>query len=388
MEELSEAIELHYARTRPTKESKSAQQRVFNYIERCTGYLQTSESDGSNMKRILKGTSPVFIEKSTFSVFVFGSKSDGTSSPASDIDIGVYLNFKVSRSHKRGLLLKLSQIVSKHDPSRSLLVKCLLRARYPIIKIYDFESRDTINVSIADCFCFQRNELIKRYIAHHTATVSKVLPAEDCINKLIVFIKHWSKARGINNAYAGYLNSFGFVVLIIKFIQWFELRKLRKNKKRKWNLAEILIEFYSFYVIKFDWSVHCVSIARRFTEDDYKDRDGMIFDYKLNPYIALQIIDPMNVKNNVAKNVNVSRTQHIKYEFIRAVQICESNKDGLFRKLCDTNTDLVENCEVQFDVDGNLHVDYNNFEFSYKRGKDTRYQTDPNAKYVLTALPK
>eukprot|EP01084_Bolivina_argentea_P199086 340724_1 len=202
MEDFTKAIETHYTATRPDKRAQLAKETIFSYIEKCSRILQASESDKMDRTRVLTHIPASFIKTTKWTVFIFGSQSDGTSSPSSDIDIAILLNFKNTRKDKEHLLLKLSQIISKLDPNKSLLVKCILRARYPIIKMYDIKSHDHMNVSIADRFCYQRNELIKSYIAHHTSVWSKILKSDECIKKLIVFVKHWSKTRGINGAYS------------------------------------------------------------------------------------------------------------------------------------------------------------------------------------------
>eukprot|EP01083_Nonionella_stella_P061715 160754_1 len=342
MEELSKAIETHYAQTRPDKKSQLVKENIFNLIEKCCGLLHDSESDKTNPTRVLRRIPAAIIEVMRWDVFVFGSKTTGTSnsSPSSDIDIGISIDFKgtsfkLSESDREGLLFRLSQIISTHDPHNSLLIKDILHARYPIIKMYDIKSHEHLNVSISDDYCYERNELIKTCIAHHTSIWSKVVQSDECIQKLIVFVKHWSKMRGINGAYAGYINSFGFVVLVIKFVQWFEPTKL---KEKQWNLGEILYEFYVFYASKFDWDRHCVSINHKFTKYIHITiLYYRIFDKKVHPHYNLHIVDPVNINQNIARCVGAPQAKQIKFEFIRCVRIFEYNKNGkwLFFSLCD-----------------------------------------------------
>jgi len=63
------------------------------------------------------------------------------------------------------------------------------------------------------------------------------------VRKLIVFLKKWSKVRGINNSYHGYLNSFGFTLLILKFIQSSETQGLLQHRR---SAADLVSGFFEF----------------------------------------------------------------------------------------------------------------------------------------------
>eukprot|EP01083_Nonionella_stella_P258460 883426_1 len=125
MQELSQKIELHYLRTRPEEELQTKKEKLYQYIQQCVHTLQDNESDINNKYRILKHISASKIDSSSWTVFKFGSESDGTSLPTSDIDIGVYINFKNKRKDKEKLLYKLSKNISENDKKESLLVKLI-----------------------------------------------------------------------------------------------------------------------------------------------------------------------------------------------------------------------------------------------------------------------
>ena len=42
------------------------------------------------------------------------------------------------------------------------------------------------------------------------------------MRRMIIFIKYWTKQNGINDAPHHYMNSFGFTIMFIKFIQFID----------------------------------------------------------------------------------------------------------------------------------------------------------------------
>merc|ERR1711933_229451 len=114
-----------------------------------------------------------------------------------------------------------------------------------------------IDVSIADRFCLKRTKLINEILCHYEGKFG--LP----MKRLIVFIKHWSKVRMINNSYKCYLNSYAYTLLIIKFIQ----HLLDDNKHIIYfnkSLSFFVFSFFEFYLFKFDISKHEVAIFNPF----------------------------------------------------------------------------------------------------------------------------
>merc|ERR1711902_318502 len=236
--------------------------------------------------------------------FKFGSESWGTSCGDSDVDMGISLNFRNKRFDKTYILKTLSQIISENDKNGWLRVQPLLNAKYPIIRIYHIKfNYIKIDISIADRFCLKRNKLICDLINYYENKLN--LP----IKKLIIFIKYWSKKRGINNSYKCYLNSFGFTLLIIKFIQYL----VNKNKHIIYynkSLSNLVFEFFQFYVHKLDITKYAVSI-----------NDDSIFNKKQSNHNILEIIDPVNAENNIAQNVGYYQYDHISSEFNRSIDI-------------------------------------------------------------------
>merc|ERR1719412_2332622 len=173
----------------------------------------------------------------------FGSAAWGTAWRQSDFDVAIRLNFPNKISDKKFVLSQLSRVISENDQNGVLMVHSLLHAKYPIIRVHHIRLKHIkFDISIADRYCMARNQLITEYIEYFEYEYG--IP----MKKLIVFIKHWSKQRGINNAYRCYLNSFGFTLLILQFVQTLVANKNICNK----TISFFVYEFFAFYSYDFD----------------------------------------------------------------------------------------------------------------------------------------
>ena len=88
------------------------------------------------------------------------------------------------------------------------------------------ETWGNFTLSIADRFCSRRdafiNDILRKFDEGFNISVKP----------LIVFIKYWSKQKGINNAYYCYLNSFGYTLLVIKFLQYYCYHTHQQSKPK------------------------------------------------------------------------------------------------------------------------------------------------------------
>lgn len=316
LSDLTTEIETYYRQTRPFREHVEEKEKLFKYIADSVSYLHREYM--ADLKEIKNGTPPSFkMTKQKFlenmsrsqtsnkpwSVFKFGGESWGISGRESDTDIAIRLNFRNNRSDKKFLLNELSQFISNNDNNGVLMVQSILNAKYPIIRIHHLQFKYIkFDISIADRFCFKRNKLILEYIEHFQYKYN--IP----MKQIIVFIKYWSKQRGINNAYHCYLNSFGFTLLIIKFIQSLVVDR-NKNIHNK-PLSYFVYEFFVFYALKYDQSKHGICITSEY-----------VFDKKRDLNCLMEVIDPVNYENNVAQKVGYYQYTRTKSEFVRSLDI-------------------------------------------------------------------
>eukprot|EP01084_Bolivina_argentea_P297588 512701_1 len=98
--------------------------------------------------------------------------------------------------------------------NKTFVIQPILHARYPIITIDNRRINIKMDISICDDYCVENTrdiilEYINKYIAYGYP-----------MRKFIIFIKYWSKRRYINDSPNRFINSFGFTLMAIKYIQY------------------------------------------------------------------------------------------------------------------------------------------------------------------------
>jgi len=334
---LEAEIEHHYISTRPPQPVVEEKNKLVTYISDAVEYVQDSLKDeikaGKYSREDEKGH---FLEnmaqkqaghKRTWSVFKFGSETWGTSCGDSDVDIAIGLNFRNSRFDKKFVLKSLARVISEGDKDEQLRVKPLLHATYPIIKIHHIQEKSIkLDISIADRFCKRRQDIIRDIIDFYEKRYG--LP----VRKLVIFIKYWSKIRGINNSYKQFLNSFGFTLLILKFIQSLEEQCLPQFKA---SVVPLVFAFFQFYTSHYNLYAYSVSVIDPKDRDRFKSnrlkRNG-IFEPRIREMWPsgpmMEVMDPANDWNNVAMNVGPHQYDRMSVEFKRACHILSEASMG------------------------------------------------------------
>ena len=365
MNEFSNDINTYFLRSRGDSNQIIESEKLKNYIIDCGKWLQ--KSCETKLKRHIKETNSnrrrnnnnnmdpeelEFFETLKYSqntikydreweIFTFGSESWGTSTRDSDIDMAIFVNFSNNRPQKKYLLHSLAKIIGENDNDGVLMIKELLHAKYPIIRITQITYGIKIDVSIADRFCRRRVGWISEIIHKFEQP-----PFEISVKPLIVFIKHWSKQKSINNAYYCYLNSFGYTLLVIKFLQYYcyHTHHQSKAKLNVSNLSHLVYKFFEFYAKQWNPLKHAIRIRSRrnwyYGEDgnkvyftDYSDDEEAVFDDKqwfkeINGYSQMEINDPINAENNVAIKVGPMQCQQIQREFQNAYYLIKQFRNG------------------------------------------------------------
>lgn len=334
---LSSDIDMFYAKTRPTSELIEEKEKLFSFISECVSYLhaqfQSEIEDGAYSPHAERGffldNMATKTSSSSWRTFKFGSEAWATSCCDSDVDIAVALNFRNNRFDKKFILKTLSRAISDNDADEQLRVQLLLGARYPIIRVYHRHTQFVkLDISIADRFCERRTELISSLLRHYEQVLT--LP----LKRLIIFIKTWAKARRINSAYHGFLNSFGFTLLILKFVESLvdEHRHILRFRK---SVSVLVLEFFEFYVLRFNLAEYCVRLesARGRFGRGRERRRGFEAQYprKRRRSAMMEVMDPVNDDNNVAQSVGYAQYHGIAFEFIRAFKIlraAQTQTDG------------------------------------------------------------
>jgi len=327
--QLNRDIDAFYTSTRPCQFHVEEKEKLITYITNSVEYLQQTLREEIQAKEYSRENERgTFLDnmatksrgtKRVWSVFKFGSESWGTSCGDSDVDMGIGLNFPNSRFDKKFVLKQLAQSISEGDKDGQLRIQTLLHAKYPIIRIQHLrEDAIKMDISIADRYCRRRNDFIRNVIAHYETRYE--LP----VRKLIIFIKKWAKIRGINNSYYGYLNSYGFTLLILKFVQSLVAQHALRYTR---SVADLVVQFFDFYTLRYDLSAYSVSLQNPFVKDAVP-KAGRIHERRRNlgPYpTMMQVVDPVNDQNNVASAVGHTQYHRMGTEFIRAFNILKES---------------------------------------------------------------
>ena len=203
------------------------------------------------------------------------------------------------------------------------------------------------------------SKLIKKYTCF----------GEERIKPCIIFIKSWSKERGINDAHNGYINSFGYVLLSIKFLQcikppilpifrysvWqkqFEIIQQSECKSNRMSISELLYWFFNLFGNDFDPHTSQISITCKGFGLKTYESTLTISGHPDQKFFILQ--DPLCKSNNVAKNVRIGQWHHMQSEFKRAASIlCAyfSNSDAaeVTLRILRTGVNVVSFCDHGID---------------------------------------
>eukprot|EP01083_Nonionella_stella_P075770 206086_1 len=305
---LSLDIETFYEQTRSSTASIKAAEQILRCIRKCVYELQDKckkeFNDFDPNLRIRNAKSLCFehmfqsIRHPYFwwNVFKFGSQALGTSyGSESDHDIAITVNFNNTREDSIYLLRELTHILSGNV--KSWRITPLLHATYPIIQAQCKTSMIKFDISIADAFCEHTQQIMQNYIQYFEQNGVAIKP-------FIVFVKHWAKQNGINDGYHRFLNSFGYTILVIKFLQIFCAHYGYPGH----SLSTLLFGFYYLFAVEFNPTKHSISIIT----------NSSAFDVKMNIKCCMEIVDPANKNNNVAHNVRSQQWHEIQQVFIKA----------------------------------------------------------------------
>ena len=248
-----------------------------------------------------------------WSVFKFGSAFWGIDCSQSDLDVAIKVNCKKQESMQKHIKQEILQRLTCYVKERSFPFKdrigvtTILHARCPIITIHNKQLGIKMDVSIADDDSVQKTkteifEQIEKY-------KKKGFP----IRKFLVFVKYWTKKRCINDSPHRFVNSFGYTLMVIKYIQYLAVNR----KDFGGNLSCLVFGFFSFYAQRFNAKKHVIDIM---DEQYKKENDFGCFRRKKGKKV-LVVIDPADRNKNVTNNVRMKQWTQIRLEFQRATDL-------------------------------------------------------------------
>ncbi|EFP00999.1 hypothetical protein CRE_20741 [Caenorhabditis remanei] len=323
-------------------------------------YRHNTQSDATYNKKmnarqtLLNEIQQLFPDK-FINLQVTGSTINGCGAFNSDVDMClcyptnsyrgyVFDDFGNDRSNSTKVLRKLDRAIKRTkygQPLKNLIYRCeMIPAKVPIIKLklngIFKELEVDINVNnIAGIY--------NSHLTHYYSLVDARFPV------LALLVKHWAGANYINNAQAGYLNSYTVILLVVHFLQCgvspavlpnlqyvfpdkFDKKlpldelllygdisdKLPVSVPNTWSLGELFIGFFHYYS-NFDFEKYAISI-----------RSGQVVPRSLLPRDTANY--PMFIEEpfdaiNTARSVRTSEhMKQIKREIRKGLSVFNAQK--------------------------------------------------------------
>ncbi|ETV73247.1 hypothetical protein, variant 2 [Aphanomyces astaci] len=143
----------------------------------------------------------------TVALDVFGSSNNFFGSMASDMDMCLVVQPPVQDPKIKQRLLQL--LVARLPPDQfDNLDTARLTARIPIVMFRDIPSTIECDVCVENALALRNTRLLRTYAL-----------ADPRVRQLAYLLKHWVKQRGINNAADGTLSSYGYIIMLLHYLQ-------------------------------------------------------------------------------------------------------------------------------------------------------------------------
>ncbi|KAJ1475144.1 hypothetical protein T484DRAFT_3201066 [Baffinella frigidus] len=272
-------------------------------------------------------------------VDAFGSTVSGFATRDSDLDITLNPGRgKVLTCDEKRELLK---SLSKHFRFRCHLKSfAVLSARVPVVQLKDPTTGVCADLSVQNDLPVFKSQLFKDY----SSIDSRFRP-------LIMLVKAWAKARGINSAPQGTLNSFGYSVLVLHYLQHLQPPILPVltdatlelcGRARQRALAAGLPGFLVL-------TTHCPRFVGEVNVEHHHNAARVLTDWGSDnssttaalfaAFFEYYSKDPLDPNDNVSRNVGASAAERIQGEFTRAHRIvCDEGLAAVLVEACSVPT--------------------------------------------------
>lgn len=209
------------------------------------------------VKRIEKLVKQIFANGE---IDVFGSQATGLFLPTSDIDIVILTNEEKCNENKpdkqedwdqpaTSALHRFSHMLREEWFSELTYLEVLENTRVPLVKF----THGPTNISVDVCFDQPSGppaaKLMKTYL--------EALPP---LRPLTFVLKYFLVARGLNEPYSGGVGSYLLQLMIVAFLQQRERDAYNYRRVSHNNLGVLLIEFFSFYGLDFNYATAGISV--------------------------------------------------------------------------------------------------------------------------------
>ncbi|CAB3408167.1 unnamed protein product [Caenorhabditis bovis] len=218
-------------------------------------------------------------------ISMFGSLRTSLFLPSSDIDILV----QCTEWEDLDLLLKTAKELEEDDVAVSVSV--FGGAHVPIVKLVEKDTRLSVDISF--------NTLQGVRAADYIEKVKFEFPI---IEPLVLLLKQFLHYRKLNQTFTGGLSSYGLILLIVHFLQTYELPMRRKQIYDKdVNFGALLLRFFEVYSQEFNYEDVGISISQmRYVP---KTVPGSKFQTPIRSHSGgLSLEDPLLSSNDVGRS--------------------------------------------------------------------------------------
>ena len=198
----------------------------------------------------------------------------------------------------------LQKVRNDHNPENKDVVDCKMRYLHIDITFEDYKR-------MKSNLFWEGNEEEQSQLHHGLKTIHLVksyLKDYAHLKEISLWIKKLLSLNGLNSPYMGGLSSYGVVIMIVAYMNFFSLQNA-------WlNISQLLIHFLEFYGSKFDERKVGILV----------NRGGWYYPFNSVSDHPLVIKDPLNIENNIGKSTY--RITDIKSKFTQAAIILNNQK--------------------------------------------------------------
>mmetsp|Transcript_20506 Transcript_20506/g.34311 ORF Transcript_20506/g.34311 Transcript_20506/m.34311 type:complete len:380 (+) Transcript_20506:29-1168(+) len=222
--------------------------RLHNEILDCTEYIAPSLLEMKQREKTLAELGEVVRSLWPKSkIDVFGSQMTKILTPASDLDI-VVMNVPENLSDPSAVYHELAEKL--RNSSLVSYVEAVTNAKVPIVKMDHKESGISVDICINNDSGLRTGRLIRKYVRDYPP-----------LRPLALILKLFLSQRKMNDTYHGGIGSFLLTMMIVSFLQMKQRTARLSRLDPSWNLGTLLLEFFQYYGVTFNYYSVGVSIT-------------------------------------------------------------------------------------------------------------------------------
>eukprot|EP00741_Cyanophora_paradoxa_P010673 tig00020538_g10315.t1 len=255
-------------------------QKLTDQIKKNDADIKLSKSESQAIEALVKQVEEAafqsFKREGVIQVLPFGSSVSGFAVKGSDVDICIEVAQMGSRNPRQPYY----HLASTLQRMNIEVLETIAHARVPIVKIRSKQTGMCADVCV--------NNVLG---THNTALLRQYTKLDPRVRPLGLAVKRWAKAKDLNNPSLQSLSSYGYMLLVISYLQrrsppvlpniqlanqqahaaealqwminqyccWFNVNVVWQTNNKE-SLADLLIGFFKEYGYNFDYERSAVSI--------------------------------------------------------------------------------------------------------------------------------